>query len=169
MKGFPKYMNFMTAGLLAAVLMTSCGGGGGGYSAATPAPAAGPVGTLDLATLNAGGYYFNVHTANFPDGEIRGQITVPAGATGTVTINTPLNGSNDVPPTTSGGTGTGTLAVNLATGEMGSASVSVFGLSGAVTAAHTHQGAAGVNGPVVIPVTATPIGTDTGTGIGIGY
>ena len=169
MKGFPKYMNFMTAGLLAAVLMTSCGGGGGGYSAATPAPAAGPVGTLDLATLNAGGYYFNVHTANFPDGEIRGQITVPAGATGTVTINTPLNGSNEVPPTTSGGTGTGTLAVNLATGEMGSASVSVFGLSGVVTAAHIHQGAAGVNGPVVIPVTATTIGTGTGTGIGIGY
>jgi len=167
MKGFPKYMSFMAVGLLAAVLMTSCGGGGGGYSAATPAPAAGPVGTLDLATLNAGGYYFNVHTANFPDGEIRGQITVPAGATGTVTINTPLNGSNEVPPTTSGGTGTGTLAVNLATGEMGSASVSVFGLSGVVTAAHIHQGAAGVNGPVVIPVTATTIGT--GTGIGIGY
>jgi len=107
----------------------------------------------------------NVHTANFPDGEIRGQIIVPAGATGTVTISTSLNGGNEVPPTASAGTGTGTLAVNLATGEMGSVSVSVFGLSGTVTAAHIHQGAAGINGPVVVAVTATPIGT----GIGIGY
>jgi hypothetical protein len=48
---------------------------------------------------------------------------------------------------------------------MGSVSVSVFGLSGTVTAAHIHQGAAGINGPVVVAVTATPIGT----GIGIGY
>jgi hypothetical protein len=169
MKIYQKYRGLLTAGLLAAVLMASCGGGGGGggYStSSTPAaPAGSPLATLDVATLNAGGYYFNVHTANFPNGEIRGLIAVPAGATGTITITTTLSGGNEVPPTMSGGTGAGTLVVNLATGEVSSASISASGLSGAVTAAHIHQGAAGVNGPVVVAVNTTTPGT-TGTGIG---
>jgi CHRD domain-containing protein len=169
MKSYRKYVSLMTLGLLTAVLLVSCGGGGGGgYSTSSPAPAAGPLTTLDVATLKADGYYFNVHTANFPNGEIRGQITVPAGATGTITINTTLSGSNEVPPTTSAGTGTGTLAVNLDTGAVSSASISVSGLSGAVIAAHIHQAAAGVNGAVVVAVSTTTPGTTT-TGTGIGY
>jgi hypothetical protein len=159
-------MSLVSVVLLTAVLLTSCGGGGGGgYSSSTPAPAAGPIATLDAAALKAGGYYFNVHTATFPDGEIRGQIAVPAGASGTITINTPLSGSSEVPPTASGGTGTGTMVVNLDTGVVSSASISVSGLSGPVTAAHIHQAAAGVNGTVVVAVTATTPGT-TSTGIG---
>ena len=37
--------------------------------------------TLDdaqIADLQAGMWYFNVHTEKFPDGEIRGQLTAPA-------------------------------------------------------------------------------------------
>jgi len=34
-----------------------------------------------VAQLEAGQYYFNIHTSNFPGGEIRGQIVLPEPAT----------------------------------------------------------------------------------------
>jgi hypothetical protein len=147
--------------VLMAVLLTSCGGGGG-----TPGAVAGdtsPVASsatpaLNVAILNAGGYYFQVHTLNNPGGEIRGQIIVPAGATGTVTITIPLSGANEVPPVATNGTGAGTLVVDLSTGAVVSVSVVVSGMSSAVTASHIHQGAAGVNGPIIVPITNITVG-----------
>jgi len=169
MKTYAKFMSPLAMTLLFGVFMISCGGGGGGgYSSPATSPTAGvPIATLDLAVLNAGGYYLQVHTANFPDGEVRGQIAVPSGATGTVTISTSLNGGSEVPPVTTAGTGTGTLVVDLSTGAVSSAAITVSGMSSAVNAAHIHQGAAGVNGPVVVAVTATTAGG--GVGIGITY
>jgi hypothetical protein len=171
MKIYAKFMNPLPMTLLLGVFMISCGGGGGGgypssETATSPTPGT-PITTLDLAVLNAGGYYLQVHTVNFPDGEVRGQINVPSGATGTVTISTSLNGGSEVPPVATAGTGTGTLVVDLSTGAVSSASITVSGMSSAVNAAHIHQGAAGANGPVVVPVTVTTAGG--GVGIGIGY
>jgi hypothetical protein len=49
--------------------------------------------------------------------------------------------------------GTGTLVVDLSTGAVVSVSVMVSGMSSIVTAAHIHQGAPGVNGPILVPIT----------------
>jgi hypothetical protein len=40
--------------------------------------ASGTLTDAQLALLNAGNYYFNVHSAAFPNGEIRGQIVQPS-------------------------------------------------------------------------------------------
>jgi hypothetical protein len=60
-----------------------------------------------------------------------------------------LTGDQEVPPNTSTSVGTGTITV-AADGSV-SGSVAAPGMAG--MAAHIHVGAAGVNGPVIIPLT----------------
>ena len=106
--------------------------------------------TVDqLATLNAGGLYFNAHSAAIPTGEIRGQI-------GRNVRFARLIAAEEVPPTSSTATGTGTLVVNPAT-RAASGSITLSGLT--ATAAHIHLGAPGVNGPINVPL------TDAGGGV----
>lgn len=57
-----------------------------------------------------------------------------------------LTGEQEVPPVITSGNGTGELAV--ATDGTISGSITTHGVAG--TMAHIHQGAAGVNGPVII-------------------
>jgi hypothetical protein len=68
-----------------------------------------------------------------------------------VTIIAMLSGMQEVPPVATPGSGTATLDVNLATGAM-SGTVTFTGLTSNATAAHIHQAAAGVNGPIIIPL-----------------
>jgi len=68
-----------------------------------------------------------------------------------VTIITMLSGLQEVPPVATPGTGTATLDVNLATGAL-SGTVTFSGLTSNATASHIHQAAAGVNGPIIIPL-----------------
>ncbi len=112
-----------------------------------------PAGTVltaaQLTTLRADGFYVNIHTANNPGGEIRGQINF----TGTITLAAPLSGAQEVPaPVVTPGTGNAVLTVDLATGGI-SGSVAFTGLTSNATAAHIHQAAAGANGPVIVPLT----------------
>jgi len=164
MKIFGRKSGFAPAIVLLAALTVSCGGGGDGgvYGTspqpAPPAPAATGT-TLNVATLRASGYYFNVHTVNFPDGEVRGQIHVDPAATGTVTITTPLTAAEEVPPAASTGIGTGMLTVDLSTGALTNKSVTVSGLSGIATLAHIHEAPVGANGPVVVPISLGPAPT----------
>jgi len=152
-KTFSRIIYLAAAIVLLGALTVSCGGGGGGaYGTSQPAPPAPAANTLNVATLKAAGYYFNVHTVNFPNGEVRGQIHVDPAATGTITITTPLTGAEEVPPTMATGTGTGMLTVNLSTGDATNISITSSGLSSTVTAAHIHESAAGTNGPVVIAI-----------------
>jgi CHRD domain len=65
-----------------------------------------------------------------------------------------LSGANEVPPVTTAASGTGTITV-AADGSV-SGSVKVTGV--AATMAHIHMGAAGKNGPVLIPLTQTAPG-----------
>lgn len=65
-----------------------------------------------------------------------------------------LAGSNEVPPSPSAATGSGTITV--ATDHSVSGSVSTTGVTG--TMAHIHVAAKGSNGPVIIPLTKTAEG-----------
>lgn len=59
-----------------------------------------------------------------------------------------LTGASEVPPVSSGAAGRGTVTVR---GDCTvSARITVTGMT--ATAAHIHQGAAGANGPVIVPL-----------------
>jgi hypothetical protein len=62
-----------------------------------------------------------------------------------------LSGSNEVPPVTTPASGTGTVTINP--DHTVSASITVTGMT--ATASHIHEGAAGTNGPVIVPFTKT--------------
>lgn len=96
---------------------------------------------VDLLT---GYYYVNVHTAANPGGAIRGQIG------GARLFQADLKGSNEVPAVTTAATGRGVLALN-ANASAVSYRVTVKDID-KITGAHIHQGAAGVNGPVIAPI-----------------
>lgn len=108
-----------------------------------------------LASLRAGELYFNAHSSAFPAGEVRGQIGRNVGFAA-------LGATQEVPPTASAATGTGTLVIDPAT-RAATGRIALTGLT--ATAAHIHLGAPGVNGPVIVPLSnlgggvwATPAG-----------
>lgn len=101
-----------------------------------------------VALLRSGELYFNAHSAAFPGGEIRGQIARHVG-------KATLTGAQEVPPTPSTATGTGTLLVDPFT-RAATGSITVSGMT--VSNAHIHIGAAGVAGPVIVPLTNTAPG-----------
>lgn len=69
-----------------------------------------------------------------------------------VTISSTLSGDQEVPaPVVTAGTGTATLTINLKTCAI-TGSVTFSGLTSIATAAHIHQAPAGVNGPVIVPL-----------------
>ena len=69
-------------------------------------------------------------------------------AQGSGTQHVTLSGSNEVPPTTGGGSATGDVTVKPDGSVSGTIKVTGF----TPTAAHIHQGAAGANGPVIVPM-----------------
>ena len=96
-----------------------------------------------LALLRSGGLYFNAHSAALSGGEIRGQI-------GRNVRFARLSATEEVPPTSSSASGTGTLVVDPAT-RAASGSITVSGIT--ATAAHIHLAATGGNGPIIVPLT----------------
>lgn len=67
-----------------------------------------------------------------------------------------LNGAQETPPNASAASGSGTAAVDRAIKVL-TATVSTTGIVG--TAAHIHNGAPGIAGPIVFPLTQTPAGS----------
>ena len=63
-----------------------------------------------------------------------------------------LSGGEEVPPVVTRAAGKGNITIG--DDKAVSGSVTTTGVVG--TAAHIHQGAAGKNGPVVVPLTSTP-------------
>jgi len=126
----------------------------------------------------AGNIYFNVHTTEFPSGEIRGQLEFVSDVTEdglrVVTLTSVLNGAQEVPaPTDSPAIGEATVTFRLdASGQVVSygTDLSVSGLvgellpvnigNGTLSPIHLHNAPIGVNGPVVVDVA-----TDAGEGL----
>jgi len=112
----------------------------------------------------AGNIYFNVHTADFTGGEIRGQLGVVSDITDadgvrTIVLEGGLDASQEPDPTSdSEATGFATLTITVdADGNATySSTLDITGLAtsdlislGAVSAIHLHNAPAGENGPVV--------------------
>jgi hypothetical protein len=97
---------------------------------------------------NPAGFYVNVHTAAFPNGAIRGQLTGTSPSAFGTQIAITLKGSTEP-------NATGTAVVRIRK----DASTVCYRLHAAnvtlpTVAAHIHRGDASVNGPVVVPFTA---------------
>ena len=74
-----------------------------------------------------------------------------AGRAASDEIKVVLSGSEEIPPVTTPGSGTGTI--NVAADKSVRGSVTITGMS--PTVAHIHEAPAGKNGPIVIPLTQT--------------
>lgn len=72
----------------------------------------------------------------------------------TYTVSSTLSGANEVPPNGSGATGTLTGTYDASTNVI-TLNVTYANLTTALSAAHLHKGAAGVNGPVIINLNPT--------------
>jgi hypothetical protein len=72
-------------------------------------------------------------------------------ADGMYTQTVTLSGANEVPPVTTSATGTATVTIRP--DHTVTVKESVTGMT--ATASHIHQGAAGANGPVIVPFTKT--------------
>jgi hypothetical protein len=94
------------------------------------------------------GYYVNVHTGQFPAGAIRGQLTgTSTDSFGTV-VSLDLKGTSEPDAK-----GTAVLRF-LKDAGMVCYRLHAENVTLPTTAAHIHKGAAGTNGPVVVPFTA---------------
>lgn len=122
-------------------------------------------GALFAEQAALGNLYFNIHTADFPGGEIRGQLEVVSD-TGTghdrvIELAGALDASQEPGPLSDSaatGQATATISFNEAGEVIYSSELSVVGLNeadlltpapGALSAIHLHNAPAGVNGPVV--------------------
>jgi hypothetical protein len=128
--------------------------------------------TSDAATLAAikaapGSFYANIHTPLFPAGAARGQLHLVHGSSfGSFDLRAALEGSNFATVATSANEMPATVpnGRSFAFFHVGTDSVRfAFNWQNIVEqpfAAHIHSGAAGTNGPVVVPffAAATPAG-----------
>jgi hypothetical protein len=73
------------------------------------------------------------------------------GPMGSNTQTLTLSGANEVPPVASTASGSATVTINP--DRSVAVKVSVSGMN--ATASHIHEGAAGANGPVIVPFTKT--------------
>ncbi len=120
--------------------------------------------------------YVNVHTADFPGGEVRGQLFVDSDVTDadgvrTITLSGPVDGAQEPGPT-SDSEATGTITATIIVAADGTATysseLSVTGLApsdlltpgpGGVSAIHLHNAPAGSNGPIVQDILVDAGGT----------
>lgn len=76
---------------------------------------------------------------------VKGMKEDVRGATNTQGVT--LSGANEVPPVSTGASGSGSVTVNPDRSVV--ANITVKGMN--ATAAHIHEAAAGANGPVIVP------------------
>jgi hypothetical protein len=102
-----------------------------------------------VTSLTNGTMYVNVHTATNPGGEIRGQVVLASAEKFVAT----LTGANEVPPTASTATADCVAFLHKPENRIVYA-VTSTGLVND-TAAHSHPGAVGANGGVIVPLSGS--------------
>jgi hypothetical protein len=109
-----------------------------------------------VEVLLAGGVYCEVYTAEYPFGELRGQVVAAK-----VGVSFNLAPENEVPPATSSGYGQIDLYRFMDGDNIGAIlySLKVFSADSQVTAVHLHAGAAGTNGALFYDFGFTPFDT----------
>lgn len=104
---------------------------------------------INLLGLDSGHYYLNVHSAENPAGEVRGQVLTSTSQA----VRVELNGAQENPPIDNSiipnASALGYLTVNTETQDI-YANVRTRGFE--ATAVHIHSGFAGKNGDVIIPL-----------------
>jgi len=135
---------------------------------ATATAAAGAVtindpGIADGIRRNPAGYYVNLHTADFPGGAVRGQLAPAGRSLDMLAVGpngpkpTALSGSQEVhAPGKRVGDPHGNATAVLGLGA-DSVSYTFRWIGISPTLGHIHQGAAGANGPVVVPLFMSPV------------
>ena len=99
-----------------------------------------------LPLMFTGGCYVNVHTKTNPGGEIRGQVTPEAD----ILAYASLTGAQEAPTAVVTGAKASAILNVSKDGRLLYYNIMTTGLSGAITAAHIHDGVAGVAGGVAI-------------------
>jgi hypothetical protein len=100
---------------------------------------------------NGTDYYVNVHTTDFPNGAIRGQLTLPST---TMLLKAAMNGANEKPNAgDADGVGAGAFMFNADKGRL-CYTLAARSIVLPATASHIHRGTADIAGPVIIPFSA---------------
>jgi len=110
--------------------------------------------TVDEAVrLLSGGYYVNVHSPTFPDGEIRGQLEARQTTTAGIEVLTfALTGDQEAPPVTTDRSGRCVAIIELdGVPEQGTLDIFCTHDIDDAVAAHIHSGEVGVAGGIVVP------------------
>jgi hypothetical protein len=112
-----------------------------------------------VTELLKGNVYVNLHTAAFPAGEIRGQLTLSGG----VAEGAHPEGPQETPPTPSPGKGISAMTL---TDEGHVFRYSANDMTGLPTAAHFHNAPVGAPGPVVRPIYGVEtLGSESADGV----
>jgi hypothetical protein len=111
--------------------------------------------SAQVVSLMAGRMYLNVHSAAFPVGEVRGQLTPD----NVRVVFAQMTGGQEVPSVTTTGNGIAAVTYNQANNTVAAHFNSIN--VDAATVAHIHTGLPGTNGPIIInlakdTVTANP-------------
>jgi hypothetical protein len=104
----------------------------------------------NVTAFQAGNLYYNIHSTEFSEGEIRGQLDF----TPTTLKLASLDNTQETTGSTSSGLGGGILGLDNATGQVRGFVVST-GVDNA-TEAHVHTGARGIDGGITVPLFGGP-------------